>query len=58
VLLKFKEPSLVPLETMGARIPSSKIEVMAAASRRAEAKMFVRCVVMFFSLVGFSLTTL
>lgn len=53
VLLKFREPSLVPLEAVGARIPSSKIEVMAAASSRADVKVFVRCVVMFFLLVEF-----
>jgi len=50
LLLKFKKPSLVPLEAVGARIPSSKIEVMVAASRRADVKMFVRCVVMFYLL--------
>ena len=38
VLLKFRTPSLVPPETLGARIPSSKIELMAAASSRANAK--------------------
>jgi hypothetical protein len=47
VLLKFREPSLVPLDAVDARIPCSKIEVMAAASRRGDAKIFVTCVVMF-----------
>ena len=47
VLLKFRKLSLVPLKPVGARTPSSKIEVMTAASRRADVKVFVRCVVMF-----------
>jgi hypothetical protein len=47
VLLKLSKPSLVPLEAAGARILSSKIEVIAAASRRDGVKMFVRCVLMF-----------
>jgi hypothetical protein len=38
VLLKFRTPSLVPLKAVGARIPSTKVEVMAAARRRADAK--------------------
>src|SRR5204862_6346048 len=38
VLLKFCMPSITPLEAVGARIPRSKIEVVAAASRRADAK--------------------
>jgi hypothetical protein len=38
VLLKFRTPSLVPLKAAGARIPSTKVEVMAAARRRADAK--------------------
>jgi len=50
VLLKFRKPSLVPLEAVGARTPSSRIEVKAAASRRADVKVFVRCVVMFYLL--------
>src|SRR4029453_14759515 len=52
VLLKFRKPSLAPLEAVGARIPKSKIEVMAAASRRADVnitplltKMFGRILV-------------
>jgi hypothetical protein len=47
VFLRFRKPSLVPLEAVGARMPTSKIEVIAVASRRADVKMFVRCVVMF-----------
>jgi hypothetical protein len=35
VLLKFRKPSLVPPEPLGARIPSSNIEVIAAVSSRA-----------------------
>jgi hypothetical protein len=38
VLLKFRNPLLVPLKAVGARIPSAKIEVIAAARRRADAK--------------------
>jgi hypothetical protein len=58
VLLKFRKPLLVPLEAVGARIPCSKIEIIAAASKRAGANRFVRCVVMFFSLVEFFMTRL
>jgi hypothetical protein len=49
MVLRFRKPSLVPLEVVGARIliASSKIEGMAAASRRADAKVFVKCVLMF-----------
>src|SRR4030095_1613443 len=36
-LLKFKNPSFVPLEVVGVRIPSTKTEVMAPASRRVDA---------------------
>jgi hypothetical protein len=35
VLLKFRTPSFVPPEPLGARIPSSNIEVIAAVSSRA-----------------------
>jgi hypothetical protein len=42
----------VPLETVEASIPSSKIEVVAAASRRAGVKMFVKCVAMFSPLLN------
>jgi hypothetical protein len=58
VLLRFRNPSLVPLEAVGTRIPSSKIEVMVAASRRADVKVFVKCVLMFLiSFVEFYMTT-
>jgi hypothetical protein len=59
VLVKFRKPSLVPLKAVGARIPSSNIEVMATASRRAEVKVFLKCVLMFLiSFVEFFMTTL
>src|SRR4029453_16008685 len=36
VVLKFRTPSFVPPEPLGARIPSSNIEVIAAVSSRAK----------------------
>jgi hypothetical protein len=47
MLLRFRKPSLVPLEAVCVRIPSSNIEVMAAARRRADVKVIVKCVLMF-----------
>src|SRR5919106_2354878 len=38
VLVKFRTPALEALEAVDARIPSTKIDVMAPASRRADAK--------------------
>jgi hypothetical protein len=47
VLLRFRDPSLVPLEAVGARKLSINTEVMAATSGRGDMEMFVKCVVMF-----------
>jgi hypothetical protein len=46
------------LKAVGARTPSNKFDVTAAASSRADVNRFVRFAVMFFSRVEFLITTL